>query len=117
MTPQAENVLVLLRDIGPMTAAEIAKQVGRGISSSRSYVRELRQLRVVFITAYERQPDGMAGRCIPVYAVGDLPDVAEPRKTPLQRSRDYIKRHRARLWARDTIRNERTPNFWAGLMK
>lgn len=119
MTYPTDHALALLRDVGPMTRAELQCLTGRGETAVRNSIRTLRARHAVRVSAYERQPDGRGGRGIPIYSVGDsreTPDASEPCKSARQRTRDYQKRHRARLRTRETVRLQRTPNFWAGLL-
>lgn len=118
---QTERLYHMLDTIGPMTAAELERLMNRSRPSVNESLRLLRRStpKRIHIHRYDRQPDGTRGRCVPVYAVGDLPDAPEPGGlSSKQRNEKYRQRHRARLNARNRARRGSVgPNIWMGLVR
>lgn len=104
-----------LIDAGPMSRAELVLHL-RSTPDAVSYL--LRKARPgIYIVRYDRQPEGVSGRCAPVYAVGNRPDA-----TPLARlsNAETRKRYHARHTRLISIRRypdyHRDQGVWAGLV-
>jgi hypothetical protein len=116
---QTEVLYYLLDSIGPMSTVELVRLTGRDREKVNESLRLLRRStpKRIHIARYERQQN-TGGRCIPIYAVGDLPDAPElPGLSHKVRNEMYRERHRARIRARTEVRRGNQPNIWKGLMQ
>jgi len=112
-----DEIVRLLTNIGGMSMAELARLIGEKRIRVQKAVRVLRNRRGVYVLRYERQPDGVKGRCTPVYAVGP----GEDAKPPTKRSRAdtckrYYKRHSASISARRYTKQREQLGVWRGLV-
>lgn len=115
---QTEVLYYLLDSIGPMSAVELVRLTGRDREKVNESLRLLRRCepKRIHITRYERQQN-KGGRCIPIYAVGNLPDAPElPGLSHKKRNEMYRERHRARIRTRTEVLRGVQPNIWRGLM-
>lgn len=115
---QTEMLYYLLDSVGPMSTMELVRLMGRDRDRVNQSLRLLRRStpKRIHITRYERQQN-KRGRCIPIYAVGNLPDAPElPGLSSKERNAAYRERHSARLRARSDVRRGSRPNIWKGLM-
>lgn len=111
------QVLYTLDDVGPLSSYDMALLLNRTQLSIGGSLRRLRKRKLIHITKYERQPDGQKGRCIPIYAVGDVPD-APPLKRigVLEVNKKYRKRHAAIISARRYVTERKQLGVWGGLV-
>lgn len=116
-SPKTDAVLKALKDIGAMSASELELHTGFKRLVVNDCLRRLRDKGEIYVSRFERQPDGTAGRCIPYYTAGCGVDAMEPKQlTSKQRNAMYRKRHAAILRARTNARRGRTVSMWKGLM-
>lgn len=116
-SPKTDAIFAALKDIGSMNAAELELHTGFTRLVVNDCLRRLRDKGLIYIARFERQPEGLAGRCIPFYSAGCGVDAMEPKQlTSKQRNAMYRKRHRARLNARMRARRGSVINVWKGLM-
>ena len=117
MTKHNEAVYFALDDVGPMTAYEISRLLGRNRNSICHSLSMLRKDRRIYVRRWERQ-DGKGGRMAPVYALGDLPDAKQPnRRGPKETSRRHRERHATELSIkRYGTRSTKINNIWSGLL-
>lgn len=118
---KTEEAFELLRDVGPMSAKELCELTGRNRGRVFDTLTILKKAKRIYIQRYERQEDGKAGRCIPVYAIGDLPDVRALAQLPAKvRDRKYRQRNHAKLLAKERAmrasRRGESLNIWRGLL-
>ena len=116
-SPKCDKIYWLLDSIGAMSAVELERLTGFPRLTVNCCLSILRTKKKIYIHKFDRQPDGKAGRCIPSYAIGDLPDAVEPPQVDSRaRNAKYRKRHSAILLARGRVRRGNTINVWGGLM-
>lgn len=115
---KTEELFEYLRDLGPMSARELTQVTGRTRRAIWDSLTLLRDAKRIYICRYEHQEDGVAGRCSPIYKIGNLPDCKMPqRKSTLERDRKYRLRNKAVLQARQRARRSGEPaNVWSGLL-
>lgn len=77
-----QQIVDLLKELGPMTMREIADQLRIDLDRIRSFIGSTRQKKpgVIYIQSYRRDEDG--GRLYPraLWAAGNLPDAKRPPK-------------------------------------
>ena len=111
-----QKIINSLGRIGPMSGAELAQFIGITHVATNKQLRQLRNLQSVHITRYERQPDGKQGRCIPVYALGNLADAAPLKmRNYSDISKRYYQRHRMEISVRRYHKQRTYLGAWAGL--
>lgn len=98
-----QRVTRLLMEDGPMTAQDIARELGVRIEIARGMCGKAKQCKQIRIVGWRRDED--SGRLYPraVYAVGAGKDAPKP--PPLTR-REYNRRHRGR-------KARAVPSVWA----
>lgn len=116
MTETDKEVLRLLTDIGEMSMAEMVRLTGLKHMRVQKAVRVLRDAGHMYIQRYERQPDGVKGRCTPIYVAG-IGEDAKPlprlsRKTVCKR---YRERHAAIISTRRYTKQREQLGVWSGL--
>lgn len=86
---------LILRDLesGPATLYELQSVVRLSISSTKEYLRELNQKKMIYICSYERLRNGMR----PVYALGDKQNAKKPQ--PYTKT-EQMRRYRSKLKAK-----------------
>jgi hypothetical protein len=91
-----DKCLVALRDVGPMTIAELAAFTDRAPSTCRWEMAAHRKAKRVHICAW--QAPAFRGKWAPIYAVGDRPDA---KRQPTVYA-TYSQRYRERLKMKQT---------------
>lgn len=106
-----------LDHIGAMSRFELQTHLGLSHLAVNKQIRQLRNKKRIHITRFERQPDGVQGRCIPVYALGDKED-AQPLRAATRRdvSQRYYERHSAVISTRRYAKQRAALGPWAGLV-
>lgn len=106
-----------LLNIGPMTAFELHVHIGLRRLTTNQQIKLLRNSKSIHITRYDRQPEGVKGRCSPVYALGDLPD-AEPLKRVSKKitNQRYTTRYAAVISTKRYSKKRNALGVWAGLI-
>ena len=101
---------------GPMSTAELCELLGQARVAINKSLRRLRNRKEVFISYYERQPEGRSGAFVPYYNLGHHYDAKQPEPLSIpERNKLYRKRHRARISARRYPKHMSALGVWAGL--
>lgn len=100
MGKHQRQALELLRTLGPMTSAEMDRELGicerqrcRVLASLSKATR--RRPRLVHIARWVYDSEGARRYPRPVYAFGDAPDARKPKSNGAARVREYRQRQRA----------------------
>ena len=111
-----QQITHALEHIGPLSALELSLQLVLSRLAVNKQVKQLREKKRVYITRFERQPDGVQGRCTPVYALGEKND-AKPldRNHRREVSQRYYARHSAVISTRRYSKRRTALGVWAGL--
>ncbi|SAK98479.1 hypothetical protein AWB80_07531 [Caballeronia pedi] len=88
----------------PMTREQIADELEMTIGAVKDAVRSAKKARLVYIADWYRPPIDEHGRKSQMLALGNKPDVPEPRLTGAQYSRRTRQRHNAVYRVRESIR-------------
>ena len=111
-----QQITAALDAIGPMSAHELCVHLGISRLATNKQIKQLRDKKAIHIAHHERQPDGVQGRCIPMYAQGDAPDAAAPgMRSKRDTNQRYHKRHSAIISARRYPVQRSALGVWAGL--
>lgn len=99
-----QEVLRMLEEDGPMTRAEICKQLGREKVAIAAVVTRLHKRspefgKRVYIKEYVYDMDGERYYPRALYALGDKPDAKKPKADQLEVKRRYRERHKLRYGA------------------
>jgi hypothetical protein len=115
---QTEALFEYLRDLGPMSAKELMELTKRSRRAIWDSLVILRNAKRIHICRYDRQEDGVAGRCIPIYKVGNKPDCPKlERVSVLERDRKYRKRNKAVISAKKrAVATGGVAHVWGGLL-
>ena len=110
-----DDLIAVLTAAGPMSALELMSHMGMNRNMISTRVRRARPR--IHIERYERQPDGVGGRCAPIYAAGVGTD-AQPLKrlSRFQVTKRYRERHAAVISARRYRDYHIAQGPWAGLL-
>jgi len=101
---------------GPMSSLELAQMLGRSQVFVRKRLRILRDKKSVYISVYERAPEGKAGPFVPYYSLGRKTDV--PRPKPITKTEMHARnwrRYKALIQARRRPHIRESMGPWAGL--
>lgn len=98
------EVLRMLEEDGPMTRAEICKQLGRDKDDIAAVVTRLHKRspeagKRVYIKDYVYDMEGERYYPRALYALGDKPDAKKPKADQLEVKRRYRERHKLRYTA------------------
>ena len=102
-----QDAIMSLLEQGPMAVRDLAEELGKTNSSVSAKLTTMRQRgKPIRILRYERQPDGVQGRLIPVYELGTEPDAPMPKLAPLKKrmrnyQRKYRERHEGRVYLKE----------------
>lgn len=111
-----QQITAALEDIGQMSALELCTHLGLSRLATNKQIKQLRTRKAIHIARYERQPDGLQGRCIPVYALGDAADALPlPARKPAEINRRYYARNVALVSVRRYSKQRGALGVWAGL--
>ena len=99
-----QEVLRMLEEDGPMTRAEICRQLGRAKDDIAAVVTRLHKRspeagKRVYIKEYVYDMEGERYYPRALYALGDKPDAKKPKADQLEVKRRYRERHKLRFTA------------------
>ncbi|KVN08211.1 hypothetical protein WT09_30780 [Burkholderia stagnalis] len=95
----------LIRDLGPLTAAEIAEELGKSLKAVSSCLSTSRTgTRKHFYVIGHRPQVGVSGLPSGLYAIGNRKDVAPPPPDPKGAAARYYQNHKATIKLKRTTR-------------
>ena len=101
---------------GPMSTVELAEMLKEKRENVNKDLRRLRDRREVYISYYERQPEGYSGAFVPYYRVGKHQDASKPELLSCkERARVYRQRNKALIMARRRPDLVSAMGVWSGL--
>lgn len=101
---------------GPLSVRELMEATGQARVALNKSLRRLRDRKLVYISAYERQPEGNQGAFVPYYTLGDAKDAPRPKALSVsERNKIYRRRHKAAISARRYPHLRESLGVWAGL--
>ncbi|CAB5219060.1 hypothetical protein UFOVP229_24 [uncultured Caudovirales phage] len=99
-----------------MSTLDICMLLNQARVAVNKSLRKLRDRNEVFISFYERQPEGRTGAFVPHYNLGKHQDAKKP--TPIskaERDKAYRRRHKARISAKRYPHHVSALGVWSGL--
>jgi predicted ArsR family transcriptional regulator len=114
-----QAIISALETVGPMSRWELTEYTGRSATGVVEPLQVLRGRNIVHIAKYRRQ-NGVQGRSIPLYALGNKPDAIEPpRETRAKVMARYNKKHSATIALRKRLQKAAAEGVvatpWMGL--
>lgn len=101
---------------GPMSTVELAQMLKEQRENINKDLRRLRDRREVYISYYERQPEGHSGAFVPYYKLGKYHDANKPEVLSCkERAKVYRQRNKALITARRRPEVVSAMGVWSGL--
>lgn len=110
-----QQILQALKDLGPMTGAEIATAIGYGQRRTHGITQRLRKTlskkpKRIYVCGYIFDNEGQRNYPRAVFDIGDKEDVAKPKSNPKTTAKKYRQKSKERVnsvWMLGMTRDEK----------